>query len=266
MNTLSETALNYAACGWAVFPCQPQGKAPVTCRALLDATTDAAQIQRWWRSAPTCNIGVATGEASKFFALDIDGDDGEASLRQLEAEHGKLPATLETITGKGRHCYFNINGHHIRNSVSAIGAGLDIRGSGGYVLAPPSVHPTGRPYAWSVDGAEESADAPDWLLQKINAVAGAVASASAETTKKGRSLQQWHRLLTNPIPSGQRNATLTSICGKLLHGGLIDVVLLFDSMLAFNLARCEQPLSDSEIETIVTSVVRGHLRKVDGHA
>ena len=88
--------------------------------------------------------------------LDIDGDDGEASLRKLEAEHGALPDSVESITGKGRHVWFRINGSPIRNSASTIAPGIDVRGDGGYVLAPPSIHPSGKAYAWSVDCACEN--------------------------------------------------------------------------------------------------------------
>ena len=161
--TLHTAALELNAKGWAIFPCQPRGKTPATARGCLDAVAnDPARINTWWGIFPDLNIGVATGAVSGFFVLDIDGDNGEASLRKLEEERGKLTATIEAITGKGRHCYFRMGKHgDVRNSAGQIAPGLDIRGSGGYVLAPPSVHPNGRAYAWSVDSADEFADAPE---------------------------------------------------------------------------------------------------------
>ena len=256
MTNLGESALAYAACGWHVFPLQPRTKEPLLgSRGFHGATTDAARIAAWWRSVPELNIGIATGAVSGFFALDIDGEDGEASLRHLESEHGKLPPTREIITGRGgRHCYFNAGKHHVKCSVAIVGDKLDIRGDGGYVVAPPSIHQNGRAYCWSVDGADQLAEAPHWLLQRIE-VANAV-------NGKGKPLEQWHHLLTNQIPSGQRNTTLTSICGKLLHAGLKDPVLLYDCLLNINIARCTPPLAECDIETIAVSVLRGHLRKV----
>ena len=248
-------ALDLARRGLAVFPCQPRGKEPACSNGLLAATTDLARITLWWESIPDLNIGIATGAVSGVFVLDVDGTEGEQSLRQLEQSNGALPPTVEAITGKGRHCYFRIGEHGaVRNSASQIAPGLDIRGDGGYVIAPPSIHPSGRPYAWSVDTERDFADAPDWLLTKIGTAKG--------NGKAGKPLEHWHTVLTQPIHNGERNATLASITGKLLQMGVTDAVLIYDLVNCVNLARCEQPLSPSEIETIVISVMRTHLKRL----
>jgi hypothetical protein len=91
-------------------------------------------------------------------------------------------------------------------------------------------------------------------------------AGAAEKPKNGKPLEHWHRVLTNPIPNGQRNATLTSVCGKLFHAGLHDPVLLISTMYCINVARCGPPLAESDIETIVLSVMRGHFRKVESNA
>ena len=253
--TQHQTAIALAARGFAVFPCQPRGKAPATSRGLLDASTDPNRINAWWRAVPDMNIGIATGCVSRFWALDVDGENGETSLRKLEAEHCALPATVEVITGKGRHCYFRIGGHApIKNSVGQLAEGLDVRGDGGYVLAPPSIHPSGRAYVWSVDSAREFAVAPHWLIDLLG--------SKSNNGAKGKPLEHWHRLLTQTLHNGERNSTLASLCGKLLHTGLHDLTLLYDVMLCINVARCEQPLPETEIETIVASVVRTHLKRL----
>jgi hypothetical protein len=251
-NRLHTGALQLAERGLAVFPCQPRGKEPACDTGLHAATTDPERINRWWRAFPDLNIGVATGAASRVFVLDVDGEDGEASLRNLEAEHGALPSTVEVITGKGRHCYFQSDKHKIGNSAGHLGAGLDIRGDGGYVIAPPSVHPSGRSYAWSVDAASDFAAAPDWLIAKIEA---------PKNGKVGKPLEHWHSVLTEPIHNGERNTTLASIAGKLIHSGLRDVVLIYDLLMCVNIARCEQQLPAEEVETIVISVMQRHLRE-----
>jgi hypothetical protein len=246
-------ALQLAQKGLAVFPCQPRGKQPACDTGLHAATTDTERINRWWHAFPDLNIGIVTGAVSGVFVLDIDGEDGEGSLLKLEGEHGTLPPTVEAITGKGRHCYFRSGKHKISNSAGQIGIGLDIRGDGGYVIAPPSIHPNGRPYAWSVDTTRDFAAAPDWLHNLIR---------TNTNGKTGKPLEHWHSVLTEPIRNGQRNATLASICGKLVHAGLKDGFLLYDLIMCVNIARCEQPLSNSEVETLVISVIRTHLKRL----
>ena len=157
--------------------------------------------------------------------------------------------------------FFRCENGAVRNSAGAIAPGLDIRGDGGYVVLPPSIHPSGRPYVWSVDSADHFAEAPAWLTnlahwQAITAIARAQA----------KSPEHWHRIITNTIRNGARNSTLTSICGKLLHAGLTELAFLYDVMCCINLARCEEPLSEGEVHTIVVSVARTHLKRLRGDA
>ena len=154
------TAIALAQKGMAVFPCRPQDKRPATANGLKDATTDLDIIRQWWRQEPQFNLAIATGAVSGIFVVDIDGLDAEVELRRLEAEHGGFPSTVEAITARGRHVYFRSPETPVRNSASKIAPGIDVRGDGGYVLAPPSIHPSGRRYEWSVDCATALADAP----------------------------------------------------------------------------------------------------------
>jgi hypothetical protein len=161
-------ALQLAERGLAVFPCRPRDKRPATAHGCKDATGDVITIQTWWQENPNYNIGIATGVVSGIFVVDVD--DAEAELKRLEAEHGELPQTVEVITGRedGRHLYFKCPNALIGNTAGKIAEGIDTRGEGGYVLAPPSIHPSGRRYAWSVDSANGFAQAPQWLLDKIS--------------------------------------------------------------------------------------------------
>ena len=197
------------------------------------------------------NIAVATGSRSGIVVIDVDEEAGESSLRKLEKKHGALPETIETITGRGRHLWFRApDGVVTRNSAGKLGKGIDVRGEGGYVVAPPSVHPSGRAYTWSVDCAKTLADPPAWLIE---------ATSWPASKAKGKPLEDWHATLTQPIPDGERNATLASIAGKLLHDG-VNLILIRDLLLCVNTARCTPPLSGEEVETIVASVARTHLR------
>src|SRR5215471_1208019 len=159
-----KTARALAEKGMHVFPCVPRNKRPATAHGLKDATTDPLEIEAWWGRDPNYNLAVATGSVSGVFVVDIDGEDAEAELRRLEKEHGQLPATVESVTGRGRHIFFRCPDKPVRNTAGKIAAGIDTRGDGGYVLVPPSMHPSGKRYAWSVDSAASFADAPDWLL------------------------------------------------------------------------------------------------------
>src|SRR5262249_23113300 len=165
MSQLHQAALGLAKRGCAIFPCQPRGKNPACRNGFKDATINLTHINTWWGACPDLNIGIATGTPSGFFVLDVDNKkDGESSLKRLEKANGPLPPSVEVITGNGRHIYFRVGEHGpVFCSRDQIGSGLDIRGDGGYVIAPPSVHESGRRYTWSVDSASDFADAPEWL-------------------------------------------------------------------------------------------------------
>lgn len=171
-NPLPAAALYYAAfC--PVFPCEPMGKRPLGALAphgVKDATRDPEVIRRWWASCPAANVGLATGGG--FFVLDVDGDEGWAVLGGLIARHGAAPPTVTVCTGGGWHFFFGTPaGRTIRNSAGKMGAKLDVRGSGGYVVAPPSLHPSGRRYAFAVGLEPWSvplAAPPPWLLDLID--------------------------------------------------------------------------------------------------
>jgi hypothetical protein len=158
-----QAALDYAARGLPVFPCVPRDKIPATKRGFHDATTNPGTIRRWWRATDCYNIGVRTGAGSGVWILDVDGNDGAASLYALEAEHGALPATPEVITARGRHLWFKYT-VPISCSTGRIGPGIDVRADGGCIMAPPSIHPTGQVYAWWTDSFD-LASAPNWLLE-----------------------------------------------------------------------------------------------------
>jgi hypothetical protein len=191
--TLLQAALSYAARGWPVFPLRSRTKLPFSNGDLsVDnkgkeggckvATTDPALIREWWQRWPQANIGIATGRRAGFWVLDVDdkpeeGKHGPEELASLIAQHGPLPSTAQQITGGGgRQLFFAwpATGAEIRNTTDLAGhSGLDVRGEGGYIVAPPSIHPRGTPYTWEVSSDPFDdvaiADPPTWLLEMVQA-------------------------------------------------------------------------------------------------
>lgn len=165
-------ALDYAEHGLPVLPIKPGEKRPPMSGWQNHATTDKPTIENWFTGLYSDHgVGIATG--GTIFALDIDvsGDKaGDETLADLELQYGPLPDTATVLTGSGgQHRYFLMpDGVTIRNNAStALGPGLDIRGEGGQCVAPPTIHPNGRPYEW--DGGEigEIAQAPKWLVRLL---------------------------------------------------------------------------------------------------
>lgn len=141
-------AFDYVRQGWSVFPCNID-KTPRIKNGFHNSSRDPEQIREWWTKWPDASIGAPTGAVNGFWVLDIDLPDGPGSLAELEAKHGKLPATLRQRTGGGGFQYFfKWNGQEIRNSAGKVAPGIDVRGNGGYVILPPSRHPSGGCYEW----------------------------------------------------------------------------------------------------------------------
>ena len=163
---LLHAALDLAASGVSVFPlhtaasrqgcscgradCHSPGKHPRVSRGVHAASTNPNTIRSWWRAWPDANVAAATGNG--LTVIDIDGPTGLASLEHLNHTLGALPATTTVATGNGRHLYFTTpTGSEIPNSASTLAPGIDIRSTGGYVVAPPSQHASGTHYRYLND-------------------------------------------------------------------------------------------------------------------
>jgi Bifunctional DNA primase/polymerase, N-terminal/AAA domain/Primase C terminal 1 (PriCT-1) len=223
-----KAALGYAGRGWPVFPCN--GKAPLTEHGFKDATIDVETIRAWWTKWPDANVAIATGAASGLVVLDVDGDDGGDSLAKLEREHGALPRTVSAKTPHGQHFYFAHPGGVIANSVGRLGAGLDVRADGGYVIAPPSPgrewdeHPDELALAaFNIDGARRN---------------GGPAPAVGDV-----------------IPEHERNVTLTSLAGTMRRRGMSEAAIVA-ALQVENHHRCVPSLPDREVGRIAASVSR----------
>lgn len=230
--------------GWRLLPCAARGKTPLLKRWPALASSEFATVQGWAAKNPECNWGVATGPESGVFVLDVDGEAGRASLAALEAQHGPLPATLTSKTGRadgGEQRWFNYPAdREIRGSISKLGEGLDIRAAGNYAIVPPSIHPSGRPYQW-LSPEQPVADAPSWLLDLV----------SGEARKNGN-LPSAH---IGILVKGERNDGLTRYAGWLRRKGA-ELPELEEKLLAANARRCQPPLDDKDVRRIAASIAR----------
>lgn len=154
MNELKEAALHYADLGLAVFPLIENDKLPLTQNGFKDATTDKAQIERWWKKHPDANIGIATGQMSGgLVAVDIDVDkekdkDGyHTFVRWCEENYLILPDSWLSITGRGGYHLLYKSSFPVPSKIGWL-EDVDIRADGAYIVAPPSIHPNGTKYEW----------------------------------------------------------------------------------------------------------------------
>lgn len=242
-------ALLYAEdMGWPVLPlhtcvdgrcscsepeCKSPGKHPRNQGGVTNATPDPEAITDWFTRWPDANIGVATGAPSGTVALDVDGPGAEEALRELGAS---IP-TLTNVTANGRHVLFKYPGSFVKNRVR-LRDQLDVRGDGGYIVVPPSLHASGHRYRWDDEHGMgwglELAPLPDGVLDALNG------SGPAPP-------------IPEVIPEGKRNDTLTSMAGSIRRRGATTAEILAVIRVA-NTNRCQPPLEDEELKQIADSI------------
>ena len=247
LSELGTAALDYAARGLAVFPLAENSKVPCIAEGFKKATTDADQIRAWWEYRPDCNIGIATGGMSGgLVVIDCDydemrGEDGMQSVRSHEAAEGEFPdgACVSTPRG-GEHLYF-FSDEPFDCSTNA-DKGVDIRGDGGYVVAPPSVHPNGGVYEWDMHiddyGIPKATESVIAFIKKVQA------------SRRGEAFK-----LPDEIKRGERNDTLFKLACSMQSKGEDDDVI-FAYCVAVNATRCRPPMSDSDVNTVVRQALK----------
>ena len=230
--------------GLPVFPCN--GKTPATPHGCKDATTDPAQIAEWWGGS-TYNVAIATGNG--IVVLDVDADHergkfGDETLEALEQQYGKLPDTWTCLTGGGGVHYYFACADPALTVGAGFAPGLDYRGAGGYVIAPPSIHPeTGRAYEWEASSTPTSvplAPLPDWLHRLMR----------QDKPKQAKSKEA-----PGKVTEGRRNEEMFRLAASLRAKGL-TVAEITAALTEANKTRCDPPLSKQEIESICQSTGR----------
>lgn len=259
VSRLLRAALEYNKRGWSVLPlhsslngictcgrssCQAAGKHPrIKWRddGVLRqdvANQDMSAIREWFTRWPDSNVGILTGEVSGLVVLDVDGQAGQESIARFE-----IPDAPQVLTGKGRHIYFAHPGVAVRNSVGLM-PGIDLRGDGGLVVAPPSRHANGNIYTWARGTRDLYLPVcPEWLQNRLQ----------QPTIRK--EAQTCHLEQGRPIYEGSRNDALFRIGCSRRRRGLDDAEIagyLFET----NDKQCIPPLPSREVERIIAQVCR----------
>jgi hypothetical protein len=279
MMNKGDSALALAQKGYHVFPCHyitgtgvcscgseschSPGKHPRTTDGFKSATTDDVTIRRWWESEPNANIGLRTGPESGVIVVDLDGPEGIEAWEALVEQNGGCPETACARSGGGgEHKYFKYPADREIKGRSRIGGKpIDARGSGGYIVVPPSNHVSGNEYQWIKSILDRPpAEAPEWVLDLV--------------TRKGKAPQRgdedneaWFNRVTGGldlesdpgVPEGQRHDRACQLIGAHLGAGDEPSSIL---VLALEWgARCNPPMDQKEVIRIFTDLLAKEAEK-----
>jgi hypothetical protein len=253
-----DAALKWLDRGFPVFPIVPRGKKPLGAlvpHGLKEASRDHAVIRDWWRREPKANIGIVTGRGH--FVLDLDDAGAVSWFTNACGRHGGAPKTLTVKTSRGLHVFFACAAE-VTNSAGRLAPGVDVRGEGGYVVAAPSVHPSGAVYTVARD--LPVAEAPHWLVElampREEPVVAAPARHEAHSPRALRSVEGVVRAVAS-AGQGERNAlTFWGGCRmrEKVEAGLLTGSLARDLLIE---AARRTGLPAWEIKTTINSAFRG---------
>jgi putative DNA primase/helicase len=233
MSSAKAAAADYRRDGWCPIPIKRGTKYPALDE--LDPYLSRPATQEELRSWAWSGVGIVTGPVSGVLVLDVDGPEGETELNK----YGHPATPMARTPSGGMHLYFKHPEHHVRTRIK-VAPGLDVKASGGYVVAPPSVGENGRAYEWILSPEEaELADPPEWLMQLLE-----------RERAKGPAAPVGER-----IPPGKRNDVLASLAGSMRRRGMGEAEILA-ALQVTNEQRCQPPLEGEEVEKIAGSVAR----------
>lgn len=299
MSEFLDAALDYAARGWPVFPLRPRNKTPAipSCHpkgdplrgvchgacgkeghGLHDATCDIATVERWWNQSPQANVGLRTGVA--FDVLDVDGSLGQEVLIGVMPD-GVMPlgyGPWSVTPGKNDENGVHLgSGDHLLylptglNNKAGFLPHLDWRGNGGYVVAPPSIHPDGHGvYEWTYGPGGLIEVAPQWLVDLVVPPREATTAGAITTQRRGQAGTAYgQRALESEIgrlamlrgTSGTRNEQLNASAytlAQLVAGGVLKAE---DVIEALSRTALGIGLDELEAEQTIESGMRAGLSK-----
>jgi len=205
-STKLTAALEYRNRGLSIIPIKPGDKRPlIAWEEYQERRADEAEIRGWFDTWGEINLGLVTGEVSGFIVIDIDSVEAKEGLKKHAGDYD-LETVPRSRTGKGWQLFFKHPGKPIQNRTGVI-PGLDVRGDGGYVVAPPSVHPSGKVYRWEVPINCELPKLPVELFKLITTPASSGENGYRERFDTAQALAG--------VPEGQRDETLFKLACKL---------------------------------------------------
>ena len=257
-----EAAMDYRDGGWAPIPILQDNNGSWKRPAIAGwdrfsyELPKVPEVMQWWKEYPEAQVGVVCGMASGIVVVDIDGSVGIQTFTDIGGDSKMLGCPITQTGGGGFHLFFeypdpDVCGYEVKNSVGKIGKGIDVRSTGGFVVAPPSTHVSGGKYCWVakpwwIDNAAQpnsiTIDAiPNWLVDSM---------VSSDRPNRDAIASGGEA-----IPMGQRNSTLASYAGAMRRVGMSDgaalAALRYESE-----SRCEEPMGDGELHSIIRSISR----------
>lgn len=221
-----ESSLRLSGLGWHVFPLATNSKLPAISKekeggqGVLDATTDETQLRDWARRYPRANVGIACGRVSGITVIDVDPrHGGNQTMVAFKAKNQHLTPTVLSRTPSGGYHVFYAFESALLNSQNLLGPGIDVRTTGGYVVAPPSV--AGSPYSWiNPPLGSDLPRMPQWAVERLRPKPAPVfqVNASRDTDDGLRGLLKF---LEN-AKSGERNKCLYWAARRAAEGGFTD--------------------------------------------
>jgi hypothetical protein len=203
-------ALNYLKLGLSVIPLEPKGKKPlIKWEEFQKRKATEQEVIEWFKKWPNANVGVVTGIIGSVVIIDLDGPEGLQQAARLN-----ISSSIQSITGNGKHLWYRYGQNSlnlIQNAVK-IFPGVDIRGEGGYVVAPPSIHESGRRYRWLGAGIQSTMKMPVFPASVFADLQGKQEFGKAKE-------EGWIAKALEEMKDGNIDNTLTSILGRLRHDG-----------------------------------------------
>lgn len=274
-NPCLQAAIDYAARGWPIVPihwpngetcscgnpkCQSPAKHPLTLHGLKDASKDKSVIQAWWKKWPQANLAIITGAESGLVVLDVDAKNGGLeSLKRMTTKEGNLPYTPTVYTGGGGEHYLMAhprNGTKYRNRAALGGyGGIDVRGDGGYIIAAPSRHISGKKYTWKINhiGADLR-PIPEWLSKLMLGAEAKKTPPPGAVKDKGFFTALW-----GGVGEGQRNDTAARLAGRLLGRGMQNEEAL--ALMRLWNSQNSPPMPEQELAQVIWSITRSEEAK-----